>query len=83
MQLQLNDFKIRTFYTFSAISLFEARIRAFSPNNVSVASTTDVCRLEILANAHFLSNIKIAKLIEASNEKEYNFNSFLKLSKLI
>ncbi|CAG9541055.1 unnamed protein product [Cercopithifilaria johnstoni] len=56
-----------------AISLFEARIRACSPNNgIPVASTTDVCRLEILANAHFLSNIKIAKLIKASNEKEPN-----------
>ncbi|VDK85802.1 unnamed protein product [Litomosoides sigmodontis] len=56
-----------------AISLFEARIRAFFPNNgVSVASTTDVCRLEILTNAHFLSDIKIAKLVDASNEKESN-----------
>ncbi|EFO18701.2 hypothetical protein LOAG_09794 [Loa loa] len=56
---------------FSAISLLEARIRACSPNNgVLVASTTDVCRLEILANAHFLSSIKIAKLIKATNGKE-------------
>ncbi|VBB33677.1 unnamed protein product [Acanthocheilonema viteae] len=56
-----------------AISLFKARIRACSPNSgAPIPSTSDACRLEILANAHFLSNIKIAKLTKISNEKEPN-----------
>ncbi|EJW80800.1 hypothetical protein WUBG_08292, partial [Wuchereria bancrofti] len=51
-----------------AVSLLEARIRACSPNNgVLVTSTTDAYRLEILTSAHFLSNIKIARLTNASN----------------
>ncbi|MCP9260688.1 hypothetical protein DINM_004070 [Dirofilaria immitis] len=52
---------------------YNARVRACSPNNgVPVASATDVCRLEILTNVDFLSNIKIAKLTKAINEKESN-----------
>ncbi|VDO43011.1 unnamed protein product, partial [Brugia timori] len=62
--------KLKFIQIFSAVSLLEARIRACSPNNgVLVASTTDAYRLEILTSAYFLSNIKIARLTNAPNER--------------
>ncbi|KAK6109072.1 hypothetical protein QQG55_34525 [Brugia pahangi] len=62
--------ELKAFDIEGAISLLEARIRACSPNNgVLVASTTDAYRLEILTSAYFLSNIKIAKLTNAPNER--------------